>query len=249
MCEDLNLMDQRVLAFVKVGLWLADCSPVESHPCCIVLLMLQCSSRCVVVSLRCCARVALSCWLSLAAMQCSSRCVAVSLLSSACQSRSVCCARRRCCSFASWPLLLRCCAHAPCHACSVECSSRCFVSADSRFAPCCAPACRWCPALSRGRWWLGCGCGGRAGAGGLVAPGVFPLPRGLFSVEGGGGVFLVGIKITPIRPLGLTEGVGVHSMLTNSIPGVVTVALPAAPTTSVLGRVGRGFACRAGLPP
>ena len=25
-------MDQRVLAFVKVGLWLADCSPVESHP-------------------------------------------------------------------------------------------------------------------------------------------------------------------------------------------------------------------------
>lgn len=41
MCEGSNLMDQRVLAFVKVGLWLADCSPVESHPCCIVLLMLN----------------------------------------------------------------------------------------------------------------------------------------------------------------------------------------------------------------
>lgn len=110
MCEDLNLMDQRVLAFVKVGLWLADCSPVESHPCCIVLLMLQCSSRCVVVLLRCCARVALSCWLSLAAMQCSSRCV-VKSLSSACPCRRARCARRRCSSPASRLLLLRCCAH------------------------------------------------------------------------------------------------------------------------------------------
>ena len=40
-CEGLNLMDQRVLATVVVGLWLADCSPCLSHVlCCIVLLLL-----------------------------------------------------------------------------------------------------------------------------------------------------------------------------------------------------------------
>ena len=130
MCEGSNLMDQRVLAFVKVGLWLADCSPVESHPCCIVLLMLQCSSRCVVVLLRCCARVALSCLLLCCvrrrcSVECSLRCVAVPL-SSVCPRRRVCCARRRCCSLASWPLLLRCCAHTPCHACCcVHCRLQC----------------------------------------------------------------------------------------------------------------------------
>ena len=69
MCEDLNLMDQRVLAFVKVGLWLADCSPVESHPLLHRVVDAECSSRCAVVLLRCCARVALSCWLSLAALK------------------------------------------------------------------------------------------------------------------------------------------------------------------------------------
>ena len=55
MCEGSNLMDQRVLAFVKVGLWLADCSPVESHPCCIVLLMLNVLR----VALSCCFAVVL----------------------------------------------------------------------------------------------------------------------------------------------------------------------------------------------
>ena len=151
--------------------------------------------RCRVASLlcsRCVVVLAVAC-----SVEGSSRCFVASL-SSACPCRRVCCVRCRCCSLASWPLLLRCCAHAPCHACSVEGSSRCFVSADSRFASCCAPACRWCPALSRGRLWLGCGCGcgGRAGDGGLVAPGVFPLPRGLFSVEGVG-VFFGGHKNNP----------------------------------------------------
>lgn len=173
MCEGSNLMDQRVLAFVKVGLWLADCSPVESHPCCVVLLMLQCSSRCVVVSLRCCARVGLSCWLSLAAMQCSSRCFVASL-SSACPCRSVLCSMSL--LFVSRLLLLRCCLALMLLCCvrrrfSVECSSRCVVGLSGSRAPCCAPACRWCPALSRGRLWLGCGCGCRGCAGGLrLAP-------------------------------------------------------------------------------
>lgn len=48
MCEGLNLMDQRVLAFVKVGLWLADCSPVESHPLCA-----SCVDAAVFFALRC----------------------------------------------------------------------------------------------------------------------------------------------------------------------------------------------------
>ena len=51
MCEGLNLMDQRVLAFVKVGLWLADCSPVESHPLCsLSLTVLNVLLLCVVVA-------------------------------------------------------------------------------------------------------------------------------------------------------------------------------------------------------
>lgn len=206
--------------------------------------MLQCSSRCAVVLLRCCARVALSCWLSLAAMQCSSRCFVASL-SSACPCRSVLCSMSL--LFVSRLLLLRCCAHAPCHACSVECSSRCFVSADSRFASCCAPACRWCPALSRGRWWLGCGCRGRAVAGVLAPPGALPSLAGCLAPRGWGGCFLVGIKITPRPSSWKVDGVGVHFMLTNSIHPGVTVALPAAPTMPGLGRVGRGFASRAGL--
>lgn len=48
MCEGLNLMDQRVLATVVVGLWLADCSPVESHPLCA-----SCVDAAVFFALRC----------------------------------------------------------------------------------------------------------------------------------------------------------------------------------------------------
>lgn|GEM_PF-5786344 len=47
-CEGLNLMDQRVLATVVVGLWLADCSPVESHPLCA-----SCVDAAVFFALRC----------------------------------------------------------------------------------------------------------------------------------------------------------------------------------------------------
>ena len=242
-------MDQRVLAFVKVGLWLADCSPVESHPLLHRVVDAECSSRCVVVMQRCCARVALSCWLSLAAMQCSSRCFVASL-SSACPCRSVLCSMSL--LFVSRLLLLRCCLALMLLCCvrrrfSVECSSRFFVSADSHFTPCCARACRWCPALSLGRLWLGCGCGCRGHAVvGVLAPGVLPSPVGCLASRGWG-CFLAGIKITPRPSSWKVEGVGVHFMLTNSIHPGVTVALPAAPTTSALGRVGRGSASRAGL--
>lgn len=47
-CEGLNLMDQRVLATVVVGLWLADCSPVESHHLCA-----SCVDAAVFFALRC----------------------------------------------------------------------------------------------------------------------------------------------------------------------------------------------------
>ena len=209
----------------------------------------ECSSRCVVVSLRCCARVGLSCWLSLAAMQCSSRCFVASL-SSACPCRSVLCSMSL--LFVSRLLLLRCCLALMLLCCvrrrfSVECSSRCVVGLSGSRAPCCAPACRWCPALSRGRLWLGCGCGrGGHAVAGVLAPGALPSLAGCLAPRGWG-CFLVGIKITPRPSSWKVDGVGVHSMLTNSIPGVVTVALPAVPTTSVLGRVGRGSASRAGL--
>ena len=155
MCEDLNLMDQRVLAFVKVGLWLADCSPVESHPwlhrvvdaavffalCCRVASLL--CSRCVVV-------LAVAC-----SVEGSSRCFVASL-SSVCPCRSVLCSMSL--LFVSRLLLLRCCAHTPCHACCCvrrRCSDAMFFALRcrlERFArPMHAPACRWCPALSRGR--------------------------------------------------------------------------------------------------
>lgn len=67
-CEGLNLMDQLVLAFVKVGLWLADCSPVESHPLCASCFdaAVFFALRCRVASLLCsCLFVVLLCSMSL----------------------------------------------------------------------------------------------------------------------------------------------------------------------------------------
>lgn len=76
-----------------------------------------------------------------------------------------------------------------------------------------------CPVAGSG-WGVGVGAVVTQGLGLLVAVGgsrAGPIPRGLFSVEGAGVFFLVGIKITP-RPSSLVvDGVGVQSMLTNSI--------------------------------
>gem|GEM_PF-6208747 len=151
------------------------------------------------------------------------------------------------CSYAITLMSRSCCCAVLTVACSIEGSSRCFVSADSRFAPCLpvrAGACRWCPALSLGRWWPGCwrGCRGHTVAGVLAPPWGAPLPCGL---PRGWGCFLVGIKITPRPSSWKVDGVGVHFMLTNSIHPGVTVALPAAPTTSALDLAGRGSACLA----
>lgn len=93
-----------------------------------------------------------------------------------------------------------------------------------------APARRWCPApvpwpVVAGVWvWARWSRRGWD----LVAPGMFPLPRGLFSVEGVG-VFFGGHKNNPRALTWKVDGVGVHFMLTNSIHPGVTVALPAAP--------------------
>lgn len=185
-----------------------------------------CSRRLVVLAVAC-------------SVEDSSRCVAVPL-SSVCPRRRVCCARRRCCSLASWPLLLRCCLALMLLCCvrrrfSVECSSRCFVSVD-RLRPVlrpCVPVAP-CPVpwpVVAGVWvwvWVPWSHSGR---------GVCPSP----------GVFFVGIKITPRPSSWKVDGVGVHFLLTTIIPPGVTVALPAEPTTSVLGRVGRCFAYRACL--
>lgn len=141
--------------------------------------------RCHVASLLCSRRLvvlAVAC-----SVEGSSRCVVLSL-SSVRLRRSV-----RCCLLASRLMLLRRCAHVTL-LCSLslavmQCSSRCFVSSSGSRAPCCAPVCRWCPALPLGRWWLWCGCRGHAGGLRLAPLGCSPLPRGLFSVEGVGGVF------------------------------------------------------------
>lgn len=196
-----------------------------------------CSRRLVVLAVAC-------------SVEDSSRCVAVPL-SSVCPRRRVCCARRRCCSLASWPLLLRCCAHTPCHACCCvrrRCSDARFFALLcrlERFArPMHAPARRWCPApvpwpVVAGVWvWVPWSHSGR----GACPPWGAPLPCGL---PRGWGCFLVGIKITPRPSSWKVDGVGVHFMLTNSIHPGVTVALPAAPTTSALDLAGRGSACLA----
>ena len=246
-------MDQRVLATVVVGLWLADCSPVESHPLCA-----SCVDAAVFFALRCrvasplCLRrlvvLAVAC-----SVECSSRCVAVPL-SSVCPRRRVCCARRRCCSLASWPLLLRCCAHTPCHACCCvrrRCSDAMFFALRCRLewfarpmhAPCVPVVPCPCPVAGCG-WGVGVGAVVTQWPGCLPPPWGAPLPCGL---PRGWGCFLVGIKITPGPSSWKVDGVGVHFMLTNSIHPGVTVALPAAPTTSALDLAGRGSASRAGL--
>ena len=175
--------------------------------------------RCRVASLLCSRRLvvlAVAC-----SVEDSSRCFVASL-SSVCPRRRVCCARRRCCSLASWPLLLHCCAHTPCHACCCvrrRCSDAMFFALRCRLerfarpmhAPC-APVVP-CPVpwpVVAGVWvpWS------RSGRG--ACPWGAPLPCGLFSVEGVG-CFLVGIKITPRPSSWKVDGVGVHFMLTNSI--------------------------------
>lgn len=241
-------MDQRVLAFVKVGLWLADCSPVESHPCCIVLLMLNVlrvalSCRFAVVLASPC-RVGCRC-----SVKGSSRCVVV-LLSSVCLRRSVLCSMPlllACFMAAALTLLLGAYAAVLTVACNGECSSRCFVSVSSSRAPCMplrADGALPCPVA---------GCGWGVGVGALVTqwsgclpPGALPSLAGCLAPRGWG-CFLVGIKITPRPSSWKVDGVGVHLMLTNSIHPGVTVALPAAPTTSALDLAGRGSASRAGL--
>ena len=184
-CEGLNLMDQRVLAFVKVGLWLADCSPVESHPLCSLSLTVL-NVLCVALSLLCVGGSRRLVVLAVArGVEGSSRCV-VKSLSSACPRRSACRARRRCCSRASWPLLVRRCAHAAVLmspaltvACSIECSSRRFVSADSSRAvrvPVRAGGALPCPSAGGG-WGVGVGAVVTRGLGARWPLGRCPPPR------------------------------------------------------------------------
>ena len=110
-CEGLNLMDQRVLTYLKVALWLTDRSPVESHPLCSLPFAVLLNVL----------RVALSCRFAVVLASPCRACsvgvlkvlrVASSAERSACQRRRVRRARRRCCSRASWPLLVRRYAHA-----------------------------------------------------------------------------------------------------------------------------------------
>ena len=240
MCEGSNLMDQRVLAFVKVGLWLADCSPVESHPLLHRVVDAECSSRCVVVLAVACSD----------AMFFALRCCVVAELS---VPASQCVPRSTSLLFACFTAAVLLCCRAHAAVLTVACSDAMFFAllcqrewfACPMLRPCVpvvpcpvpwpvvAGVWVWVPWSRRG-WgcWLPLGCS--------------PFLAGCLASRGWG-CFLAGIKITPRPSSWKVDGVGVHFMLTNSIHPGVTVALPAAPTTSVLGRVGRGFACRACL--